>query len=368
MKKLLLIDVSHVSVQSTGSARVCFELVPEILGNLNFNLWNVIIIENDVDLKLKIKNCVSDKVVFYSKQFYKLVDSIDVIFIPVPKNGVLDSWRIFKSNAFLITQYLDFIAFKNKSYFINSINWFRYVAVSYFYFLNSNVIIVNSKYVINEFSEIFFSKRIGPKLIEIPLGVANSTQMFESEKVMESKIILVVGTSYVHKNRIWAIKLMEKLLKIDDRYLVIFCGPDPRYGHTRLEDDIYVQQNLSFLSNNLIFPGWVNDELYNYFVENSDLVLYPSIEEGFGLVPFEITTKNRACLFGRVGIFKNSEFVNSNIRFLSLENLNQDFNLVVEFLTSYEARRQQIANITLCSKSYSFKNYSDKFQELLMKL
>jgi glycosyltransferase involved in cell wall biosynthesis len=141
--------------------------------------------------------------------------------------------------------------------------------------------------------------------------------MFESEKVMESKIILVVGTSYVHKNRIWAIKLMEKLLKIDDRYLVIFCGPDPRYGHTRLEDDIYVQQNLSFLSNNLIFPGWVNDELYNYFVENSDLVLYPSIEEGFGLVPFEITTKNRACLFGRVGIFKNSEFVNSNIRFLS---------------------------------------------------
>jgi glycosyltransferase involved in cell wall biosynthesis len=362
--KVLSIDISNVSIQSTGSAKVCKELVTEIVNSFDLNSWNVIIIQNDPEICKFMKSRVSRKVAFVSENFYLFNIKVDKIFFPVPNYSISKLLQSSRSCDSLILQVLDLIAFKHRNYFPNIVSWVNYLLVSYCFFFKASVIVVNSNTIKLAFCKIPLGKLLTRKIIEIPLGI-NPITNINLEKTSRSKVILVIGTSYSHKNRIWALKLMKKLFDEDIHYKVIFPGPDPKFGHTRLKDDLFIQRNLQSFANNLVFPGWVSDELLDFFIDNSDLVLYPSVDEGFGLVPFEILARNKLCLFGRVGIFKNVEFDYTLIKFLSLDNLDDDYRLLTEFLNNQEIYDSQKSEMLLLSKNYSTSNYTYSISNLL---
>jgi glycosyltransferase involved in cell wall biosynthesis len=363
--KVLSIDISNVSIQSTGSAKVCKELVTELVNSFDLGSWNVIIVQNDPEIYKYMKDRLSKKVVFVSENFYSFNIKVDKIFFPVPNYSISKLLQTARSCDSLILQVLDLIAFKNRNYFPNIISWVVYVVVSYCFFFKASVIVVNSNTVRLAFCKIPLGKLLTRKIVEIPLGIKPIKEIKNFEKTSRSRVILVIGTSYEHKNRIWALKIMRKLFDEDIHYKVIFSGPDPKFGHTRLKDDLFIQRNLRSFANNLAFPGWVSDELLDFFIDNSDLVLYTSVEEGFGLVPFEILARNKLCLFGRVGIFENIEFDKSLIKFLTLDNLVSDYRLFTDFLINPDLYDNQRAEMLLLSKNYSISNYTYSISNLL---
>jgi glycosyltransferase involved in cell wall biosynthesis len=103
--------------------------------------------------------------------------------------------------------------------------------------------------------------------------------------------LLYVGNAYPHKN-------LEKLVEVFDKFkennpefnLVLVGGKD--YFYRRLEKKVQ-----KFLKRGVIFSGFVNDGDMDSVYQQSELVVFPSLYEGFGFPPLEalLNGKRVAC-------------------------------------------------------------------------
>jgi glycosyltransferase involved in cell wall biosynthesis len=103
--------------------------------------------------------------------------------------------------------------------------------------------------------------------------------------------LLYVGNAYPHKN-------LEKLVEVFDKFkennpefnLVLVGGKD--YFYRRLEKKVQ-----KFLKRGIIFSGFVNDGDMDSVYQQSELVVFPSLYEGFGFPPLEalLNGKRVAC-------------------------------------------------------------------------
>ncbi len=112
--------------------------------------------------------------------------------------------------------------------------------------------------------------------------------------------MLVLGNAYWHKNRVFAIRLFQWLLERHawDGGLVL-AGGDPALGSSRAAEAALVGRSAS-LAGRVIDLGHVTDEDRQSLYRGADLVLFPSLFEGFGLVPFEAAAMGRPCVYSHV--------------------------------------------------------------------
>ena len=112
--------------------------------------------------------------------------------------------------------------------------------------------------------------------------------------------MLVLGNAYWHKNRVFAIRLLQWLLERHgwDGGLVL-AGGDPALGSSRAAEAALVGRSAS-LAGRVIDLGHVTDEDRQSLYRGADLVLFPSLFEGFGLVPFEAAAIGRPCVYSHV--------------------------------------------------------------------
>ncbi|MGB9674550.1 MAG: glycosyltransferase family 4 protein [Nanopusillaceae archaeon] len=95
------------------------------------------------------------------------------------------------------------------------------------------------------------------------------------------KIVLYLGRMTLHKGPDYLLLAAKKILEKRKDILFIFAGTGEM-----LEKLIKMAADLN-ISKNVVFTGWVDDELAEYLYSISDIFVLPSVSEPFGLTPFE---------------------------------------------------------------------------------
>lgn len=112
--------------------------------------------------------------------------------------------------------------------------------------------------------------------------------------------LLVLGTSYTHKNRDLAIKVWQRLKQKGHDFALIMAGATVATGTARAEEALARQDGGDGL---LVLPDVTSAER-TWLLRHATQVLYPTSAEGFGLVPFEAAALGTPTLYVSFGPLK----------------------------------------------------------------
>jgi glycosyltransferase involved in cell wall biosynthesis len=109
--------------------------------------------------------------------------------------------------------------------------------------------------------------------------------------------MLCLGTDYRHKNRLFALRLVSELQRRHgwDGALVL-AGAPMRFGSSAGDEARMLREDPR-LREAVVDFGAVSEAEKAWLLARVELVLYPTVHEGFGLVPFEAAEHGLPCLW-----------------------------------------------------------------------
>ncbi len=113
----------------------------------------------------------------------------------------------------------------------------------------------------------------------------------------DAEVMLCLGTDFRHKNRVFALRVLHELQR---RHgwpgRLVLAGPRVARGSS-LDDEERVLAAQPGLADALVTLGAISEDEKAWLLARSALVLYPTVYEGFGLIPFEAADSGVPCLW-----------------------------------------------------------------------
>lgn len=116
------------------------------------------------------------------------------------------------------------------------------------------------------------------------------------QPVIDRQFVLCISATFWHKNRHHAIATFGHLAASGYDGDLVIIGPEPFYGRSTGADDEILSTLPHDVAKRVIRLGTVAERDKWWLLEHADAVLYPSVVEGFGLVPFEAAAVSTPCL------------------------------------------------------------------------
>lgn len=112
-----------------------------------------------------------------------------------------------------------------------------------------------------------------------------------------AEAILCIGTDFHHKNRVFALRVLEQLqLRHDWSGYLLFAGPTVTEGSSRSQE-VQALATRPRVAKATIELAAVSEAEKAWLYNRSRVTLYPTVHEGFGLVPFESAEHGVPCLW-----------------------------------------------------------------------
>lgn len=232
-------------------------------------------------------------------------DRAHVVFRPyqVRDEGEIE-WLRSVADRVVVNQ-LDFIAYHDAAYFGSDAEWRRYRDLAR---LTANT--VDGITYISEHSR--NSARAEGLL---PAGTANRiiyngtdhTALVPTDASqpagadgLQPGFLLCLGVSYHHKNRMFALRMLAELHATGWTGSLVLAGAHPPHGSSTPEEARFLIEHPQ-LAEFVVNIGIFSDAEKVWLYRNAGLVLYPTLSEGFGLIPFEAAHFGAPCLSTRQG-------------------------------------------------------------------
>ncbi len=119
-----------------------------------------------------------------------------------------------------------------------------------------------------------------------------------AERIAEgTEVILCLGTDFRHKNRVFAIRVLRALqAEYGWRGVLVFAGAPVKDGSSRPEEAALLLRHPEVARAVVDFDA-VSEAEKAWLFGRASLVLYPTVHEGFGLVPFEAAHHGIPCMW-----------------------------------------------------------------------
>jgi glycosyltransferase involved in cell wall biosynthesis len=138
------------------------------------------------------------------------------------------------------------------------------------------------------------------RVVVIPNGVASTFRPVDRETAqaiverkygIHGKFVLMVGDLQPRKNHLGALRAFEELVRSNPQipHQLVFVGKETWYSK-----ELHRAVETSAISARVHFTGFIPDEDLVYFYGGSDVLLFPSFYEGFGLPILEAMACGRA--------------------------------------------------------------------------
>jgi glycosyltransferase involved in cell wall biosynthesis len=108
--------------------------------------------------------------------------------------------------------------------------------------------------------------------------------------------LLCLGADYAHKNRPFAIELLRALRDLGWRGCLVLAGAHVPYGSSSADEQELLSRYPE-LAASVIDLGSVDELTKHWLYEHARALVYPTLYEGFGLLPFEVASWKLPCLF-----------------------------------------------------------------------
>jgi glycosyltransferase involved in cell wall biosynthesis len=230
--------------------------------------------------------------------------SVDLVYRPYQVTD-LDDLGVLRTVAerFVVNQ-LDTIAFENPAYFASHDDWLAYRDVT--------------RLTLELAHGVAFLSDAGRRAAEaqgllaggcaravvscgVDSGDSDDAEAPPSELLDDDGFLLVLGASYLHKNRPFALEVWTELHRRGWDGRLVLAGPTPPHGNSLAREAELLLGLPDDLRADVVTLAAVDEPEKRWLYRRAALVLYPSTVEGFGLVPFEAAAHGVPTLASRRG-------------------------------------------------------------------
>jgi glycosyltransferase involved in cell wall biosynthesis len=114
---------------------------------------------------------------------------------------------------------------------------------------------------------------------------------------LDAGFLLCLGNDFRHKNRLFALRLLAALREHHGwEGRLVLAGGHVSPGSSRRLEQAFLQQHPE-LQQAVVTLGPVSEQEKAWLLAHAAALVYPSVYEGFGLVPFESALSGTPCLF-----------------------------------------------------------------------
>jgi GT2 family glycosyltransferase/glycosyltransferase involved in cell wall biosynthesis len=228
----------------------------------------------------------------------------DVVHRPYQVFSADDVPLLKKLGERVIVTNQDLISYHNPSYFTSGDRWLRYR------WLTRHALAAADRVVF--FSAHARDDALAEDLVEpgrasvVHIGVDHSvvddrfppTAPQDAMRLSDdAEVILCLGADFRHKNRVFALRLLEQLnVRHDWGGYLVFAGPHASEGSSAADEAETLVLRPKLGGAVLDFAA-VNEREKKWLYQRASLVLYPTVVEGFGLVPFEAADQHTPCMW-----------------------------------------------------------------------
>jgi GT2 family glycosyltransferase len=347
------LDGSVFNYPASGTTTITLAIIQQLLLSHSGNLY--IVIDRDIDSKnLEHLMALEGISIVYLEEAQRF--NFDIYWRPYQ---IWEKWRLLESRKLsdiFVLGIQDLIAYDNYSYHESIGTWGNYREC-----LQLASEIADGLTFISNYSKMRTDDLIDlinkPSRV-IPNGIVpnNLSSEFKEQKNSiwskeSGKIsILLVGMNFKHKYFEYVISLCKQFEKLG------IAAEVTRIGHGHLDSKIF--ENIAFTD-----MGEVDDQTKIRLYTDFDLVLYPSVVEGFGLIPFEAAQHGAITLSSRQGGL--NEYLPTDFPTIGEWGGLEDCYIAMELL---ENKQDYLRMLLICGDKYSWRENVQKHLEFFMDL
>jgi glycosyltransferase involved in cell wall biosynthesis len=198
----------------------------------------------------------------------------------------------------VITQ-LDLIAYHSPNYFPDVEAWRRHVRATRVALDAADLVLFLSDHARRDAEREDLIDR--ERTAVVALGVNPVTAAEESVRPAglegrDEPFLLCLGSDYAHKNRPFALELTAALRRVGWPGILVFAGGHVEHGSSALVERAILNRD-SDLAGSVVDVGAVSEPERRWLMAHARAVAYPTVLEGFGLIPMEAAAAGAPCLF-----------------------------------------------------------------------
>ncbi len=287
----------------------------------------------------------------------------DIVHRPFQLTKPSDLQFLRKLGHRVVVSQLDQIAYHNPSYFDDAAAWLEYRQTTINALANVDQAIFISRHSADDAIK---SGLIRPDRADvIHLGVEElgpdqqlvATAPPATEQLGDRPFLLCLGTNFSHKNRVFAIRLLAALRRIDWDGWLIFAGPHAASGTSAAAEQAELSGDPQSAARVLDLEAVEEGEKL-WLMAEAAAVVYPTTHEGFGLVPFEAAAAGAPCLFASHSSL--AELFPAELATITAWNADLTARRVLPLLTPGPQRDRQVAAIREIGETLTWTAYGEQ--------
>jgi glycosyltransferase involved in cell wall biosynthesis len=227
----------------------------------------------------------------------------DVVHRPFQVSSPEDLSFLLRLGERIVITYQDLIGFNNPGYFRSFEEWQAHRR------LTRHALSLADRVVF--FSKATADQAISEELVEedradvVYIGTDHALEEISAveeppmtaTRLGELPFLLCLGADFVHKNRPFALHVLSALREHHGWHGgLVFAGPHVPVGSSASEEASFLALHPE-LADLVVDVAAVDEGAKRWLLGNAALMLYPSVHEGFGLVPFEAADAGLVCAF-----------------------------------------------------------------------
>lgn len=225
----------------------------------------------------------------------------DIVHRPAQVGHLVELKRLRNWGSVIIITQLDLIAYRNPGYFESYDAWAEYREATKMALASAAKVIFISNHAAREAvnEDIVIPERIGTVYLGVDHAHSDVVQDCKPSchiDLENTPYVLVLGADFCHKNRLFALKVMEHMILGGFGGRLVLAGPQASPGSSRWEEDEYLSLRPG-LSEHVVRMGGMSEGEKRWLLKHAALVMAPSTYEGFGMVPFEAALVGVPSLF-----------------------------------------------------------------------
>jgi glycosyltransferase involved in cell wall biosynthesis len=222
----------------------------------------------------------------------------DLVHRPFQVTGEADLDLLMRLGERLIVTHLDLIAFHNPAYFDSFGHWAQFRRVTRQALSLADRVIFLSRHAADD---AVAEGLVDPdRLRVIPMAVAGRdftrAAPHRPRQAPGEPFLLYIGNDFRHKNRLFAIKLLAELRARGWEGSLALVGAHMEDGSSRGDEAAHLCSRPELAEHVHQLPA-VNEGEKAWLYDHAEAIVYPTVYEGFGLIPFEAMRAQKPCLF-----------------------------------------------------------------------
>ncbi len=368
----IALDATCINGRITGTQKITLELIYALAQQLKGVAHLSLIVQDAINFAdLHGLDTMVDAVIPLSQLQTNTTPQFDLLHRNFQLRSLQDYTLLMRVSRRLIISQLDFIAYANPGYSKSNIWWRQYRNLARWALGTADGVIFISEdaaadarhrgMIISDERQCVVSPGVDHHFVADE-GVAS----FDSHPKPGEPFLLILGVDFRHKNRLFGLKILQHLRK---RYQwdgsLVLAGLTATQGSSHQDEAEFLAQHPELEPYVLFLPG-VTEVEKHWLLEHAALLLYPSVYEGFGLVPFEAAEVGTPVLASRMTSL--AEVLGADVLALNSFNPVDGAEAAWALLSDDRLAARQIEAIRARAMYYTWQSAAQKMWDFYQKV